>query len=346
MTKLKVGAIGTGNIFRGAHLRAWSSHPATELSGVYDISRNAADTVAREVPGVRIYEDYRDMLADPSIDIIDISTPNLYHSSLAIAALEHGKHVFCEKPDAISVAEAEKMAKAAQASGKLLMTMRNNRFTEQAKFIRNCVEDGKLGELYMGRCAWIRRQGIPGRGGWFTTQALSGGGPLIDLGVHMIDLAVWLAGNPRPLSVSGEAYRQFADHPLSGMEPSQGVFDVEDLAAGFIRFDNGACLQLEFSWASYIAEDQKLVEWRGTEGGLSLINNQLRLYTDLLGRPIDMEPKLPPASLPPHTANIHHFIGCVLGDEEPLYTPEQGVDLLRILTAIYESAERGQEIRL
>lgn len=343
---LKVGVIGTGSIFRGAHLPGWMSHKEAEVAALSDVSRSSAAAAAKEAPGAKIYDDYRELLADPSLDIIDISTPNLYHSQLAIAALQQGKHVFCEKPDAVSPEEAEKMADAARASGKLLMTMRNNRFSEQAKFIKRFIGEGKLGDLYMGRCGWIRRRGIPGRGGWFTTKALSGGGPLIDLGVHMIDLAVWLADNPQPVAVSGATYRKFADRTDTKGDLPQGTFDVEDLAAGFIRFDNGACLQLEFSWASHIAEEQKFVEWRGTEGGFSLINNKLRIFTDSLGEPVDLEPQFSGSALSSHTANIHHFIECVLGREMPIFTPWQGIDMLKILAAIYESAERGREIRL
>lgn len=343
---LKVGVVGTGGIFKGAHLPGWLSHKDVEVVAFCDAYRASAEAIAKDYPGTKVYADYRELLADPSIDIVGISTPNLYHSEISIAALRNGKHVFCEKPDAINPLEAQKMADVARESGKLLMVMRNNRFSNEAMFVKRMIEQGKLGDLYMGRCGWIRRRGIPGRGGWFTTKELSGGGPLIDLGVHMIDMALWLSGNPKPVAVSGTTYRKFADRPDASGKVPAGTFDVEDLAAGFIRFDNGASLQIEFSWASNIAEEQKFLEWRGTDGGFSLINDKLRVFTESEGVLVDLQPQFPGATIPQHTANIHHFIECVLGRETPIFTPDQGVDMIKILSAIYESAESGREVRL
>ncbi|WP_239616057.1 Gfo/Idh/MocA family protein [Cohnella mopanensis] len=343
---LKVGVIGTGGIFKWAHLPGWLSSKEVEIVAFCDAFRASAEAAAKDFPDAKVYEDYRELIADPSIDIVGISTPNLYHSEIAIAALQKGKHVFCEKPDAVNPVEAQKMADVARDSGKLLMTMRNNRFSEEAKFAKKIIGQGQLGDLYMGRCGWIRRRGIPGRGGWFTTKELSGGGPLIDLGVHMIDMAMWLSGNPKPVTVSGSTYRKFADRPEADGKIPTGTFDVEDLAAGFIRFDNGASLQIEFSWASNIEEEKKFLEWRGTEGGFSLINDKLRLFTENEGVLIDQQPIFPEAAIPQHTANIQHFIGCVLGRETPIITPDHGVDMIKILSAIYESAERGREITL
>ena len=343
---LKVGVVGTGGIFKAAHLPGWLSHKDVEVVAFCDAYKASAEVVALDFPGAKVYDDYRELIADPSIDIVGISTPNLYHSEIAIAALQNGKHVFCEKPDAVNPLEAQKMADEAQKSGKLLMVMRNNRFSKEAMYAKRIIGEGKLGDLYMGRCGWIRRRGIPGRGGWFTTKELSGGGPLIDLGVHMIDLALWLSGNPKPIAVSGTTYRKFADRPDESGNVPAGTFDVEDLAAGFIRFDNGASLQIEFSWASNIAEEQKFLEWRGSEGGFSLINDTLRVFTESEGALVDQQPQFPGETIPQHTANIHHFIECVLGREMPIFTPDQGVDMIKILSAIYESAESGREVRL
>lgn len=344
---LKVGVVGTGGIFKFAHLPGWlACNDEVEIVGFCDAFRPSAEAIAKDFAGVKVYDDYRDLIADPSIDIVGIGTPNVFHSEIAIASLRNGKHVFCEKPDAVSPLEAQRMADAARESGKLLMTTRNNRFSEEAKFLKRVSGQGQLGELYMGRCGWIRRRGIPGAGGWFTTKALSGGGPLIDLGVHMIDLAMWLAGNPRPVTVSGSTYRKFVDRSNSDGKMNKGTFDVEDLAAGFIRFDNGASLQIEFSWASNIEEEKKFLEWRGTEGGFSLVNDKLKLFTENGGVLIDQQPIFPEAAIPQHTANIRHFVACILGREQPIITPDQGVDMIKILSAIYESAERGREIRL
>ncbi|MBP2116665.1 Gfo/Idh/MocA family protein [Cohnella lubricantis] len=343
---LRIGVVGTGGIFKWAHLPGWLACEEVEIVAFCDAFRASAEAAAKDFPHAKVYDDYRELIANPQIDIVGISTPNLYHSEIAIAALRAGKHVFCEKPDAVNPVEAQRMADAARESGKLLMAMRNNRFSEEAKFAKRIIEQGQMGEMYMGRCGWIRRRGIPGRGGWFTTKELSGGGPLIDLGVHMIDLAMWLAGNPKPVTVSGSTYRQFADRPDASGKVPEGTFDVEDLAAGFIRFDNGASLQIEFSWASNIEEEKKFLEWRGTEGGFSLVNDKLKLFTESGGVLIDQQPKFTAAPVPQHTANIRHFVDCVLGRERPIITPDQGVDMIKILSAIYESAELGREVRL
>jgi predicted dehydrogenase len=338
MSKLKLGVIGTGGIFRGAHLPGWLSCGEIEIAGFYDANLSSAESLTQDYPGSQLFNSYQDMLNDRSIDLIDICTPNVYHSEIAVAALKAGKHVFCEKPDAINPVEAQRMADAAKASGKLLMTMRNNRFTPQAKFLKPYIDQGHQGSFYSGRCGWLRRRGIPGQGGWFTTKAMSGGGPLIDLGVHMIDLALWFMGNPKPVSVSGAAYQKFAG------QSEQGVFDVEDLASGFIRFDNGASLQIEFSWASNIDNDVKFVELRGTQGGFSLVNDELKLYTEINHVLCDIIPKFNVSASDQHINNIIHFVDCIQGRSMPTITPEEGVDMIKILSAIYKSAETGQEI--
>ncbi|NQX60130.1 Gfo/Idh/MocA family protein [Paenibacillus qinlingensis] len=353
MNKLRVGIIGAGKIFAGSHAPAWVSSPHVEIVAICDTHLPNGEEQANKLSVSRVYRDYKDMLEQETLDVVGVSTPNIYHSEVSIAALERGLHVFCEKPDAVSPEEAQKMADAAKRSGKVLMVMRNNRFTPQAKFLKRYIESGAMGEIYTGRTGWIRRRGIPGRGGWFTTKAMSGGGPLIDLGVHMIDVAIWMMGNPRPIAVSGSAYTKFADAKVQisadsrfGTTQEGGIFDVEDLATGFIRFDNGASLQIEFSWASNVEDDLKFMELRGTKAGCSLKNSDLKLITEIEGVLCDLSPRFGGSEIRPHASNIHHFIACVLGEEEPINTPESGVDMIRILKAIYESAESGREVRL
>ncbi|MBP1993936.1 Gfo/Idh/MocA family protein [Paenibacillus eucommiae] len=352
MSKLRLGVIGTGGIFKHVHLPALLKHADIEIVALCDIIPAKAQIIADEHGIQQVYENYRDVLARDDIDAVDICTPNLYHSEIAIAALNAGKHVFCEKPDAVNQHEALKMKQAAESSGKVLMVMRNNRFRAVSQFLKRVSEQGHLGDIYAGRCGWIRRRGIPGKGGWFTTKELSGGGPLIDLGVHMIDLTVWLMGNPKPVSVSGSTYCKFAastisdsEHSKFGETQSEGVFDVEDLANGYIRFDNGASLQLEFSWASNIGEESNFVELRGTKGGFKLVNDDIKLYTELEGVLCDIHPQIE-ASQDAHGANLYHFVDVIKHDAEPLFTPEQGLDMIKILDAIYESARTGKEVYL
>lgn len=210
-----------------------------------------------------------------------------------------------------------------------------------------------MGEVYTGRCGWIRRRGIPGKGGWFTTKELSGGGPLIDLGVHMIDLAVWLMGNPKPVAVSGATYTKFANNDISdsvhsqfGEKQENGTFDVEDLAIGFIRFENGASLQIEFSWASNIGEEMNFVELRGTRSGPSIKKGELQIFTETSGQLTNISPVLSKKKVDAHGEHIRHFIEVLQQRVEPILTPEHGVDMIKILAAIYKSAETGQEVRL
>ncbi|TVX87210.1 Gfo/Idh/MocA family protein [Paenibacillus agilis] len=345
--KLRVGVISTGGIFRGAHMPAFLANPHTEIVAVCDTHKPSACAVADEIGQVRVYTEWEEMLEQEELDIIDICSPNYLHAPLAIAALERGLHVFCEKPDAIHAEEALRMKEAAEKSGKVLMVMRNNRYRSRPKFLKQWIAEGGAGHLYTGRCGWIRRKGIPGKGGWFTTKELSGGGPLIDLGVHMIDLSMWLMGNPKPIAVTGATYSHFSQAKIEGesRHVEGNTYDVEDLATGFIRFDNGATLQVEVSWASHIEEDDVFVEMRGTKGGFSMRNETFKLFTDIGGQSVNSEPQVPIGGWG-HQENVNHFVDAVLGLVEPEFTPDQGVDMIRILDAMYQSAREGREIRL
>lgn len=350
--KLKVGVIGAGGIFQWAHSGPLLNHEELELAAICDINKDKAESAAREFGIPKVYTDYKELIANEDIDIVDICTPNVYHSEIAVAALEAGKHVFCEKPDAVNPAEAIKMQEAADKSGKVLMVMRNNRFRPASQYIKRFIDEGNMGEIYAGRCGWIRRRGIPGKGGWFTTKELSGGGPLIDLGVHFIDLAIWFMGNPKPVSVVGATYTKFADsdveqseHSKFGEKSDEGTFDVEDLAIGFIRFDNGASLQIEFSWASNIGEEANFVELRGTQSGFSFKNDRLEIYGESNGALTDLIPHVG-QDTGGHGENIRHFVDVVTGRAEPIFTIDQGVDMIKILSAIYESARTGSEVKL
>ncbi len=354
MKKLRIGVIGNGGIAKYVHLPAYKTMSDVEIVATCDIIPSRMDE-AEQIIGhsLKKYENYEDLINDKDIDAIDICTPNYLHSIIACKALKANKHVFCEKPDAVSVEEVKKMEKAAKESDKVLMVMRNNRHLVTAKFVKQYIKDGKMGEIYCGRCGWIRRRGIPGRGGWFTTKAMSGGGPLIDLGVHMIDLAIYLMGNPKPVAVSGSIYNKFANdsassdsvHSVFGDAKQDGTFDVEDLAMGFIKFDNGACLQIEFSWASNIREETNFVELRGTKGGVSWSPNNYAIFSEENGQLIDIEPKGNLVSNG-HAANLQHFVDVVNKKAEPDYVIGQGVNMIKILEAIYESARTGKEVLL
>jgi len=355
MKKIRVGVIGCGGICFAAHIPAFLKIPEFEIVALCDSSVEKAERARKLVGGnIDVYSDYRSLLADNTIDLVHICTPNYLHSEMAVSALLSGKNVMCEKPDAVSVSQAQSIKDAVEKTGKHFMAMRNNRHTAASKYMKHFIAEGRLGEVYMGRCGWIRRRGIPGRGGWFTTKALSGGGPLIDLGVHMIDLAIYLMGNPKPVAVSGSTYCRFSDAPVIsdsvhssfGESKQDGIFDVEDLAAGFIRFDNGAVLQIEFSWASNIEEERNFVELRGTKAGFTWKNEgkSLKIFGEEYGKLFNLAPIIPESN--GHYENIRHYKNILLCGETPDYTIDQGIDIVKILCAIYQSAKICKEVLL
>lgn len=355
MKKMKIALVGAGGMATWGHSPAFKLMEDVEIVAVCDIVREKAERYAEIHDVQKIYTDYKVMLDEIEADAIDICTPNYLHSVIAVDALRKGFHVFCEKPDAVNVEEALKMKAAADETGKVLMVMRNNRFRDDAKFAKKYIEDGNMGDIYAARCGWQRRRGIPGKGGWFTTKAQSGGGPLIDLGVHMIDLAIWLMGNPTPVAVSGCTYTKFADlsdisdsaHSVFGEMNKNGTFDVEDLAMGFIRFDNGACMQIEFSWASNVEKERNFVELRGSKAGCYVSNDKgIQIFTEQFGQTVDYTPKIGEDKVQQHEANLRHFVDVVMNGTEPDFKPIQGVNMIKILTAVYESAETGREIAL
>lgn len=354
---LNVGIIGLGGICKWSHAPAYQKMDNVRVAAVCDINpeKIAAFKEMFNMPDVPAFTDYHELLKFEGLDFVDICTPNYLHSEIAVAAMEQGLHVFCEKPDAVSVSEALRMKEASEKYGRHLMVMRNNRYMPGPQYLKQFIDDGKMGEIYCGRCGWQRRRGIPGKGGWFTTKAQSGGGPLIDLGVHFIDLSIWLMGNPKPVAVSGCTYCKFADneasdsiHSAFGEKKEDGVFDVEDLAMGFIRFDNGACLQIEFSWASNVEKERNFVELRGTKAGAKYENGQTTIYGEEYGNLTQTEPQTANTAkdFSGHEANLRHFADVLLNGAEPKFQPEQGVDMIRILEAMYRSAQTGAEVRI
>ena len=351
--KLKIGIIGMGSIANSAHIPAYLLEKRAEIVAVCDIIEERAQKARQKhFKNARVYTDYKELLKDPDVQAVDICTPNYMHSVIAVDAMEAGKHVLCEKPDAVSPQEAARMKETSERTGKKLMVIRNNRFIASSIEAKKFAEAGGFGEIYAGRCGWIRRRGIPGKGGWFTTKAQSGGGPLIDLGVHMIDLAIWLMGSPTPVAVTGSTYCKFADNDVSdsvnsdfGDKVEDGTFDVEDLAMGTIRFDNGAQLQIEFSWASNVKKETRFVELRGTKAGLNWQDGEVEFYTEEYGKCLDVIPTNY-ATDREHARNLRHFYDVVIEGAEPCFKPQQGIDMIKILCAVYESARTGREVVL
>ena len=354
--KLKIALIGAGGIASTQHIPAYAGMEDVEVVAICDIKPEKAEKLAAQYGVPQTFTDYREVLKLPGLDAVDICTPNYLHSVIAVDALNSGLHVFCEKPDAVSVAEAEKMKAAAEKNGKVLMVMRNNRYMLTSAYLKKYIESGALGEVYAARCGSQRRRGIPGKGGWFTTKEQSGGGPLIDLGVHMIDLTMWLMGSPKPVAVTGCTYCKFADNDVSdsvnsdfGEKKTDGIFDVEDLAMGFIRFENGACMQIEFSWASNVEKENRFFELRGTKAGAAwdAVSDTLKIFEENFGTTEDRLPKIDNRQGgSQHGANLRHFVDVLLYGAEPMFVPQQGVNMVKILEAMYQSAELGKEVQL
>jgi len=354
--KLRIGVVGCGGILEWAHFPPYLKMDDVELVAFCDIIKERAEKHAKKYFEAGktdkmplVFENFSDLINMDGIDAVDICTPNYLHSIVAVEALNKGLHVFCEKPDAVSVAEAEKMKAAAEKSGKTLMVMRNQRYDASTRYLKDRIGEGKMGEIYAARCGWQRRRGGPPHGSWFSKKEESGGGPLIDLGVHMIDRAMWLMGNPKPVSVSGCTYNVFGDNGSGqGLLPEgmESTFNVEDLAMAFVRFENGACLQVEVSWASNVKTEDVFFELRGTkEGAIQNQNTGGKLM--LVSDEGDCEPDISAyTSNQGHGGNIRHFVDVVLNGAEPAFVPQQGINMVKILEAIYKSAETGREILL
>jgi len=301
----------------------------------------------REAFGIeRCYTDAEEMLAKESLDAVSVAVPNKFHAPLTLAALESGCHVLCEKPMAMNVAEAEQMAAAARTAGKVLMINFSFRFNAASYALKERVDSGEVGEIYFGRTVWHRWRGMPGFGGWFGNKALSGGGPLIDLGVHRIDLALWLMGHPEPQAVSGNTYDAIARERAVR---ERKEFSVEDLAAGIVKFRNGATLLVEASWALNIPDRERmLTELFGVGGGIvQRLAPKGWAFTSEFVRPgkdgeaehvaiNDFEGHVP--------SPMEEFVNAIMEEREPLATAEHGVKVQKILEGLYRSADEEREI--
>ncbi len=335
MDKVKIGITGAG--IGQVHARGFRTSPDAEIIAVCDLNRARAQKMADEYGIPEVYTDHQEMLERANIDAVSICTPNSLHAPQVIAAFEAGKHILCEKPLSINAVEGAKMVEAGKRSGKVFMMGFNNRFRGDTTYLKQLIEQGELGDIYYAKTGWVRRKCLHWLSGWFSTKSLSGGGPLIDIGVHVLDLTLWLMGNPKPVSVMGSSYAQFGPTKFEGTDM---IYDVEDLAAGFIKLENGATVFLEASWESHIEKEALYTQLIGTEGGAEF--NPLRIYKDMNGCPADIVPQFP--QIKGHEGECQHFVACVKGDTECISTGEHGLHVMQILDAIYESAKIGKSV--
>ena len=304
-------------------------------SAVSDLeaTRRAAFAAAYGVP--RTYADYDDLLADPEIEAVSVALPNFLHAPAALAALEAGTHVLCEKPPAVTLAEARAMAATAERQGLVLAFAHQRRFNPSTEALRQRLAAGQLGDVYHSRAVWTRTWGVPlGVGGWFTDPARAGGGSLIDIGIHVLDLGWFLMGCPAPVTVSGQVYNKVPD-----------LTKTDDSAFALVRFADGRSLQVESSWVLAQEDDQMSVHLYGTAGGARVDDYHLDLFA------IDEQSRVRTSislrgGLPAFTAQSANFVRAVRGEEPPRTPAAHGVQVMALIEAIYRSAKEGREVAL
>lgn len=353
----KVGIIGCGGIANGKHMPALAKMKGrVEMVAFCDILPEKAEKAAAEygAEGAKTYTDYRELLKDASIDVVHVCTPNDSHADISIAALEAGKHVSCEKPMAKTAADARRMYEASQKSDKKLTISYQNRFRQDSLYLKQAVEDGELGEVYYARAHAIRRRAVP-TWGVFLDEEKQGGGPLIDIGTHALDLTLFMMNNYEPASVMGQTF-----HKLSGKENAANAwgpwdpakFTVEDSAFGMIKMKNGAVIYLEASWAlNSLDIDEAKVSLSGTEGGADMKDGlrfngekNSKLYTNKIELGSGGVAFYDGKKETDTDTEMRLWYDALQNGTEPVVTPKQALVVSEILEAIYESAKSGQAV--
>jgi predicted dehydrogenase len=348
MEKLKYACVGAGSVADYKHLNGYSKVEDVEIVAISDPDIEAAKRLAEKYNIPHVYTDYEEMFEREKPDLISVCTPNYLHAPISIKAMEKGIHVHCEKPITLNAKEACEVIESKNKYKRKFMVGLNNRFTNESFFVKRYIEEGYIGEIYHVKTGWRRRRGIPGKGGWFTNKKLSGGGPLIDLGVHFLDLVLYFMGYPKAQSVSAATYSKFSNsnslNSWNYAKSGDGIYDVEDMAVGFVRLKNGATIDFEFSWASNIEGDYNYYEILGNKGGIWFKNGQLKVFSEIVDTLIDI---VPDTNYPKSPLNeFEHFVDCIKNDKEPLASAEEGAKLMGIIDGAYESAEKGKEIVL
>jgi predicted dehydrogenase len=345
MDCVRVAIVGMGIGKQNA--RGFLRHPRARVVALCDLLEPRMHEFAKELPEpVTLYTDFQALCRDPQVDAIFVGTPNQHHVPVALAALRAGKHVMVTKPLADSLAAARELVEVAEASGLVNMMSLSTRFSDGVGYLGGLCADGTLGEVYYARARSVRRSGIPN---WSLGFIEEGGGAFRDMGVHVLDSAWWLMGMPRPVSVLGVAgarfgplgqgYWRFAPPPP---EEFYRRFAADDYGGGFIRFANGAGLQIESFWASH-QPDELQIELFGSDGGARL--RPLTLYRTQHGAPQDISVALPKGP-EPWDLIAAHFVECIL-DGVPCRAPlRHGLLVQEMMEALLESAAAGREVRL
>lgn len=354
----RVGIIGCGGIAKGKHLPSLSKLDRVELAAFCDIVEERAEEAKQKYGSsdAKVYADYRELLQDETLDIVHVLTPNNSHAEISIAALEAGKHVMCEKPMAKTAADAKLMLEAAERTGKKLTIGYNNRFREDSLYLKQLCDAGELGSIYFAKAHAIRRRAVP-TWGVFLDEEKQGGGPLIDIGTHALDLTLWMMNNYKPKVVLGTTHHQLSQRENAAnawgpWDPKQ--FSVEDSAFGMIVMENGATIMLESSWALNSMDiDEAKCSLSGTEAGADM-KNGLRINGEKLGRLYTQDVELSANGVAFYEGKsesapdveMRKWIEAIDKDEDPVVTPRQALVVSQILEAIYESARTGKAVYL
>jgi predicted dehydrogenase len=350
LKKLKIGVIGAGSISE-LHLGSYQKNQQVKLVAICDQNEQRAKEKAKQYGAAKSYVDYRSLLADEEIDAVSICTWNNSHAEIAIAALNAGKNVLVEKPLCTSVEEAKLIEETVRRTGKLLQVGFVRRYATNTNILKQFTEAGELGEIYYAKASCLRRLGNPG--GWFSDIERSGGGPLIDLGVHIIDICWYLMGRPKVVSVSGNTYKKLGNRSnIQNLSFYQAAdYDanhntVEDMANALIRFKNGASLMVDVSFTLHAKKDEISVKLYGDKGGAE-IEPELLIVSERHNTILNMTPQVDNLSFDFVQAfqnEIDHFVAFCTGDRSTLSPVEDGVEMMKILCGIYESSVKGVEI--
>ena len=352
---LKIGIIGCG--VGQLHLQGFAETPRAEVVAIAGLDEDRCRELSRTFGVPRVYREYQELIADPDVEAVTVAVPNILHYPVTLAALEAGKHVMVEKPLARSSEEGRRMIEAARNAGRVLGVVFNRRGRQDVQILKREIERGNLGQIYHARAFWMRRSGIPGLGTWFTSKEMAGGGPLIDLGVHVLDMALWVLNNPRALRVSAATYAALGPRGRGQWQggrfkitPGQ-PYEVEDFATAFIRFEGGLSLQLDASWAAYTGHgDDFGLSVLGDSGGAEIHakdyaqTGTLRFFGEIDGVPTVTEPRL--LERHGHGAIFEKFVESVLDGTPMSPSGEEGLDRVRLIEAIYRSAELGREVEV
>lgn len=352
--QLRVGIIGCGaGIF---HLQGYQEESRAKVVALAGLDTDRCESLARQFDVPRTYRDYQELLAQDDINAVSIAVPNILHMPVALAAFEAGKHVLIEKPLSRNTEEGVKIVEAAKAHNRVLGISFQRRTRHDVQLLREKVEAGEFGRVYYSKAWWMRRSGIPGLGSWFTSKEAAGGGPLIDLGVHVLDMILYILGNPKVVAVSASTYAEIGTQGKGGwpgqkrqkMREDQ-QYEVEDLATAFIRLEDGGTLLLESSWASFTEMgDDFGVQIYGSEGGARIFSRNyaltetLDVYSGFGDTTMDSRPRL--VAREGHAEIIRGFVDAILEGTPVSPDGNEGLDRVRLIDAIYRSAELGREI--